>query len=107
MEVDNEVTELSVELNPVDNELMPVDVDVDNDVIALLADDTPVDNELTLDAVDVDRELTAWFVASSCDPLIASVLAELMRPAATLVIWRSVPAAPTLTTLVGLVPLKL
>ncbi|WP_279607436.1 hypothetical protein, partial [Burkholderia cepacia] len=78
VEVDNEVTELLVELNPVDSEPIPVDVDVDNDVIALLADDspvdnddTPVDNELTLDAVDVDSEFTAWFVASSCDPLIA------------------------------------
>nr|WP_244289356.1 hypothetical protein [Burkholderia puraquae] len=38
--------------------------------------------------------------------MIASVLAELMRPAATLVICRSVPAAPTLTTLVGDVPLN-
>ncbi len=58
-----------------------------------------------LDAVDVDSESSAVFVAASCEPLIASVLAELTRPAATLVIWRSVPAAPTLTTLVGFVPL--
>ncbi len=35
---------------------------------------------------------------------MASVLVALTRPAATFVICRSAPAAPTLTTLVGLVP---
>ena len=35
LEVDNDVTELLVELNPVDNELIPVDVDVESDVIEL------------------------------------------------------------------------
>jgi hypothetical protein len=36
--------------------------------------------------------------------LIASVLVAEIRPAATLVIWRSALAAPTLTTLLGLEP---
>ncbi len=54
--------------------------------------------------VEVDRLLIAVFVANSCEPLIASVLVAVTRPAATFVIWRSVPGAPTLTTLVGLVP---
>ncbi len=35
---------------------------------------------------------------------MASVLVALTRPAATFVIWRSAPGAPTLTTLDGLVP---
>ena len=79
---------LLVELRPVDSELMPVDSDE------------------MFDAVDVDRLLTAWFVALSWLPLIASVLVAEMRPAATLVIWRSAPGAPTLTTLVGVLPAK-
>ena len=56
VEVDSDVTELLVELNPVDSELMPVEVDVDNDVIALLADDNPVD-------VEVDSDVTELLVA--------------------------------------------
>jgi len=36
--------------------------------------------------------------------LIASVLLAVIWPAATFVIWRSAPGAPTLTTLAGLVP---
>jgi len=36
--------------------------------------------------------------------LIASVLVLLTRPAATLVMVRSLPADPTLTVLVGVVP---
>ncbi len=50
---------------------------------------------------------TAWLVANSCEPLIASVLPPLMRPAATLVTVRSAFTAPTLTVLVGVVPAKL
>ncbi|WP_279608394.1 hypothetical protein, partial [Burkholderia ambifaria] len=80
-----DVTVLLVELRPVDNELRPVEVDVDSDVIALLVElkpvdsepipvDVEVDNDVMLDNVDVDSEVTAWFVASSCEPLIASVL---------------------------------
>jgi hypothetical protein len=38
--------------------------------------------------------------------LIASVLVAVIRPAATLVIWRSEPGAPTLTTLAGVAPAK-
>src|SRR5690348_11718233 len=46
----------------------------------------------------------AWSVAYNCEPFTASVLVALTRPAATLVIWRSLPGLPTLTTLVGLAP---
>ncbi|OJB49375.1 hypothetical protein BGV60_23755 [Burkholderia ubonensis] len=58
---------LSVELSPVDNELMPVDVDVDSDPIELVTLDSPVE-------VDVDRLSIAVFVANNCEPLTASVL---------------------------------
>ncbi|WP_330997128.1 hypothetical protein, partial [Burkholderia stagnalis] len=46
VEVDSEVTVLSVVLRPVDSELMPVEVDVDSDVIELAADEMPVDVEV-------------------------------------------------------------
>ncbi|KVD84116.1 hypothetical protein WI88_16450 [Burkholderia ubonensis] len=55
----------------------------------------------------VDSELIAALVANSCEPLTASVLVALTRPAATFVTWRSAPALPTLTTDVGVVPAKL
>ncbi|OJA22872.1 hypothetical protein BGX87_28025 [Burkholderia ubonensis] len=58
---------LSVELSPVDNELMLVDVDVDSDPIELVTLDNPVE-------VDVDRLSIAVFVANNCEPLTASVL---------------------------------
>nr|WP_157653143.1 hypothetical protein [Burkholderia ubonensis] len=56
MEVDSEATVLSVELRPVDSELIPVEVDVDSDVIALFAVEMPVD-------VEVDSESIAVLVA--------------------------------------------
>ena len=46
------------------------------------------------------------FVAKSCEPLMASVEDEERLPAATLVIVRSAPDAPTLTVEDGLVPAK-
>ena len=49
----------------------------------------------------------AELVANSCEPLIASVLLALMRPAATLVTVRSTPDAPTLTVLAGVVAANL
>ncbi|MNW15772.1 hypothetical protein D3C71_2143880 [compost metagenome] len=49
----------------------------------------------------------AELVANSCEPLIASVEVPEMRPAATLVMVRSAPGAPTLTVEVGVVPWKL
>ncbi|WP_247873577.1 hypothetical protein [Burkholderia sp. LS-044] len=64
----SEVTVLFVVDSPVDSEL------------------TPVDSELAVVEVDVDRDVTAWLVAKSCEPLIASVLVPLTRPAATFVI---------------------
>ena len=78
-DVDSDATELLVVLRPVDSEPMPVEVDVDSDAIALVADERPVE-------ADVDSESTARFVAFNCEPLIASVLDPLIRPAATLVI---------------------
>jgi hypothetical protein len=119
--VDSEATLLFVVLKPVESELTPVDselavveVDVDRLVTVLLLVLKPVDSELMLVEVDVDSVLTpvdsessAELVALSCEPLIASVLVALIRPAATLVIWRSAPDAPTLTTLAGVVPAKL
>ncbi|KWH30898.1 hypothetical protein WL99_14140 [Burkholderia cepacia] len=111
VDVDNDVRLLLVELSPVDNELMLVEVDVDNDATVLLVELRPVDSELipvesdaTLDEVEVDKLLSAWFVALSWLPLIASVLVAEILPAATFVIWRSAPGAPTLTTLVGFAP---
>jgi hypothetical protein len=47
------------------------------------------------------RLLIAWSAAKSCEPLIASVLLALTRPAATFVKVRSAPGAPMLTVLVG------
>ncbi|MNN44926.1 hypothetical protein D3C81_1592360 [compost metagenome] len=48
----------------------------------------------------------AELVANSCEPFTASVLSALRRPAATLVMVRSLPTEPTLTVLVGAVPAK-
>ena len=50
---------------------------------------------------------TAWLVAKSWQPFTASVEVPERRPAATLVMVRSAPGAPTLTVLVGAVPAKL
>ncbi len=113
VDVDSDATLLLVDDRPVDSELMLVEVDVDSDATVLLvelrpvdSEPMPVDNDEMFDAVDVDRLLTAWLVALSWLPLIASVLVADTRPAATLVIWRSAPGAPTLTTLVGELPAK-
>ncbi len=111
VEVDSDVTVLFVEFKPVDRELIAVDVDVDSDDTLLFVSFRPVDSELmpvesdaTFDTVDVDSALTAWFVAFSWLPLIASVLVAVTWPAATFVIWRSAPGEPTLRTPTGLVP---
>ncbi|KVD63985.1 hypothetical protein WI88_08855 [Burkholderia ubonensis] len=71
---------------------MPVEVDVDSEPTVLLVELRPVDSELTpLCAVlmpvevEVDSESIAVWVANSCEPLIASVLVALTRPAATFV----------------------
>jgi hypothetical protein len=48
-----------------------------------------------------------WLVAKSCEPLIASVETPEMRPAATLVIVRSLPAVPMLSVPTGATPWKL
>ncbi len=84
--VDRELTLLRVELSPVDKELMPLCV---------------VDSAL---AVEVDSDASAWVTAFICDPFTASVDVAEIRPAATLMICRSAPGAPTLTTLAGRPP---
>ncbi len=108
VDVDSELTLLFVVLRPVDSELIAVEVDVDSEATLLFVVLRPVDSELmpvdrdaTFDAVDVDSVLIALFVAFSWLPLIASVLVAEIRPAATFVIWRSWPGAPTLTTPTG------
>ncbi len=77
---------------------------VDSDVISVVLVPWLVDSDAIFDIVDVDRLLIAWIVVYSCEPLTASVLLAVTRPAATLVIWRSAPGAPTLTTLTGVAP---
>ncbi|MNP21169.1 hypothetical protein D3C76_1137770 [compost metagenome] len=62
---------------------------------------------LSMSSIRVSSLFTSWLVAYSCEPLMASVLVPLMRPAATLVMVRSVPALPTLTVPVGVAPAKL
>ncbi|WP_279608355.1 hypothetical protein, partial [Burkholderia ambifaria] len=57
VEVESDVTELLVELRPVDSELMPVEVDVESDVIELFADDRPVDVEVDSDVTELLVEL--------------------------------------------------
>ncbi|MNE26800.1 hypothetical protein D3C80_1201850 [compost metagenome] len=52
------------------------------------------------------RVSIAELVENSCEPFTASVLSALRRPAATLVMVRSLPTEPTLTVLVGAVPAK-
>ncbi|WP_279607857.1 hypothetical protein, partial [Burkholderia ambifaria] len=58
VEVDSEATELSVELSPVDSELMLVEVDVDSEPIELVADDRPVDVEVDSEATELSVELS-------------------------------------------------
>ncbi|WP_310731505.1 hypothetical protein, partial [Burkholderia pseudomultivorans] len=57
VEVDSEATVLSVELRPVESELIPVEVDVESDVIELLAEDRPVDVEVDSEATVLSVEL--------------------------------------------------
>ncbi|MCY1307244.1 hypothetical protein D9M70_571510 [compost metagenome] len=62
---------------------------------------------LSMSSIRVSSLPTSWLVAYSCEPLMASVLAASIRPAATLVMVRSAPALPTLTVPVGVAPAKL
>ncbi|WP_187330675.1 hypothetical protein, partial [Burkholderia stagnalis] len=57
VEVDSDATELSVELRPVDRELMPVEVDVESEAIELVAVEMPVDVEVDNDATELSVEL--------------------------------------------------
>ncbi|WP_247873571.1 hypothetical protein [Burkholderia sp. LS-044] len=96
LDVDSDVTELFVLERPVDNELTPVDSELAVVDVEVDSELTPVDNdamllvtvetELDIDPIPVDSEVTAWLVAKSCEPLTASVLVALTRPAATFVI---------------------
>ncbi len=102
VDVDSEATLLFVALRPVDSELIAVEVDVDSEATLLFVALRPVDSEL----MPVDSAFTALFVALSWLPLIASVLLAEIWPAATFVIWRAWPCAPTLTTPTGELPAK-
>jgi hypothetical protein len=106
-EVLSELTPVESDDTPVLSDDTPVDRE-DTPVLKELAtvdsEDTPVESEEIPVLVDVLNESTARFVAWSCDPLTASVLSAVSRPAATFVICRSAPFAPTLTTLVGFAP---
>ncbi|MFX1739728.1 hypothetical protein PXZ35_31345 [Paraburkholderia kururiensis] len=97
VEVESELTpvesELAVvevdvesELMPVESELAVVDVEVeseltpvDSELTVLFVLDNPVDSELMPVEVEVESESTAWLVAKSCEPLMASVLVALTR----------------------------
>ncbi|VWD05315.1 ATPase [Burkholderia contaminans] len=109
VELDSEVTELFVELRPVDSEPIelladdrPVEVELDSEVtelfvelrpvdsepIELLADERPVDVEVDSEAIPVERLV---LLVLSCATVTASVRAE---PSATLVMRRLVAAVP-------------
>ncbi|MCY1237311.1 hypothetical protein D9M72_500020 [compost metagenome] len=94
---------------------MPLDVEVDRLLtllfVVLSPDDVEADRLLTRllavlspEDVEVDSDPTVLATEYNWLPLIASVEVEVTWPAATLVIWRSAPAEPTLTTLVGVAP---
>ncbi|MET3552928.1 hypothetical protein ABIC50_002852 [Burkholderia sp. 567] len=110
-EVDSDATLLFVVERPVLSELtpvlkldIPVDVEVDSESRLLSVVERPVLRLETAVEVDVDSESIAVSVAKSCEPLIASVLVPVTRPAATFVTCRSAPTLPTLTTLDGVPP---
>ena len=50
------------------------------------------------DAAELPSASTPFCTEANCEPLIASVDVAEITPGATLVIWRSLPAAPTETT---------
>ncbi|CAN7700359.1 hypothetical protein [Paraburkholderia terricola] len=100
VEVDNDDTLLFVVDSPVDRKPTPVlkdamplaavdkpvEVETLSELTLLFVVDRPVlSDEMPVDA-EVERAFTARFVALSCEPLMASVLVALMRPAATFVI---------------------
>jgi hypothetical protein len=94
--VDKELTFDVLLDKPVDKELMllafvdkPDEVEVDSELTLLLVALRPVDSDPRPLAVDVDSEFN-WLT------LTASVFCV---PAATLMIWRSLPIEPTETTL--------
>ncbi len=100
---------------PVLSELAAAEADVLSEEMPVLSEPIPlvtVDNPVLVEVeseeipvlVDVLSVSIAVLVAYSCEPLIASVLSFVTSPAATLVICRSAPGAPTLTTLCGFVP---
>nr|WP_063900005.1 hypothetical protein [Burkholderia ubonensis] len=108
--VDSDATLLFVVLRPVDSDatlLFVVLRPVDSDVTLLFVVLKAVERELIPVDVEPESESTARFVAFSWEPLMASVLVGVTRPAATLVSWRSAPGLPMLTTLAGLAPAKL
>ncbi|MBB5447705.1 hypothetical protein HDG38_006350 [Paraburkholderia sp. WSM4177] len=81
--VEREPTPLATVDKPVEAEALSEEMPVDAEV---LSDETPVLRLDTAVDVEVERVSIAEFVAKSCEPLIASVLAPVTRPAATFVI---------------------
>jgi len=73
--------------------LNPVEAEVDSELTLVDKDDIPLTAVSSLPATAYN-----WL------PLMASVLAAEIWPAATLVTWRSAPAEPTLTTPTGALP---
>jgi hypothetical protein len=102
VDVDKLPTRLSVVLKPVDSELIPVEVDVDKLPTRLSVVLNPVDNELIPVEVDVDRLpillSTVLRPVDSCTTVMASCGAA---PSATLVIRRIAPAFPIDTSAFG------
>ncbi|CAB3775052.1 hypothetical protein LMG29542_08434 [Paraburkholderia humisilvae] len=80
------------------------EIPVDSDVTPVESELTPVDTLVDSVSSAVLAALTAALVAYSCEPLTASVLVPSTWPAATLVICRSLPVEPTLTTPAGAPP---
>lgn len=106
--VDAEVERESRLLFVVERPVLRLDAVVLVDVLSesrlLFVVDRPVLRLETAVEVEVESVSIAVSVAKSCEPLIASVLVAVTRPAATFVTWRSVPGLPTLTTLAGAPP---
>jgi hypothetical protein len=86
VEVERLATLLSVVERAVLSEEIPVDAEVLSESRLLFVVDRPVLRLDTAVEVEVDSISTAVFVASNCEPLIASVLVLVTRPAATFVI---------------------
>ncbi|SAL75886.1 hypothetical protein AWB74_04892 [Caballeronia arvi] len=104
VDVDTELTLLTVTDNPVERELKVDDVESDSAASLLSVVDRPVDSEVRPLVVVVDTDASVALVWYSWLPFTASVLVAETWPAATLVICRVAPGAPTLNTPKGVPP---